>query len=100
MGEDHFYDKPRLPETGQLMLLEGRNALITGASRGIGRTIALALAEEGADISFTYHRNRKAAEQTAAAIRAEGRRAFMSRVNLADIEDIGRLFQELANTLG
>jgi enoyl-[acyl-carrier protein] reductase III len=82
------------------MLLGGKTALVTGGSRGIGRAITLALAREGADVSFTYHKNRKAAEETATAIRAQGRRAFTTRVNLADSQDISRLFREVTETLG
>ncbi len=54
---------------------EGKAAFVTGASRGIGRTIALRLAEEGADVAVHYREQREAAEQLAGEIRALGRRA-------------------------
>jgi NAD(P)-dependent dehydrogenase (short-subunit alcohol dehydrogenase family) len=82
------------------MLLAGKTALVTGGSRGIGRAITLALAREGADVSFTYHKNTKAAEETAALIQAYGRHAFSSRINLADSQDIVRLFHEVAHSFG
>jgi NAD(P)-dependent dehydrogenase (short-subunit alcohol dehydrogenase family) len=55
--------------------LEGRVALVTGASRGIGRAIALSLAEAGADIAVNYRRDTGAAEETVAAVHALGRKA-------------------------
>jgi len=56
--------------------LTGKAALITGASRGIGRAIALMMADEGADIAFTYVSASGAAEETVNAIKEKGRRAI------------------------
>lgn len=55
--------------------LEGRVALVTGGGRGIGRSIALALAADGADVAVNYRRDADAAKQTVADIEALGRRA-------------------------
>src|SRR5438067_12268628 len=55
--------------------LGGRVALVTGASSGIGRAIALAYAAAGADVVLTYCGNRRGAEETAEQARAAGRRA-------------------------
>ena len=66
------------------MSLAGRLALVTGGGRGIGRAIALGLAEDGADVAVNYRRDAAAAEETAAAIRALGRRA---RVFGASVDD-------------
>ncbi len=82
------------------MILAGKTALVTGGSRGIGRAVALALAHEGADIAFTYFRNRQAADEVASAIRREGRGVSVSQVNLADGKHIERLFEEIGNTWG
>ena len=56
--------------------LSGKTALVTGGSRGIGRAIALRLAEQGADVAFTYKGNVAAAAETVAAVEALGRRAL------------------------
>jgi NAD(P)-dependent dehydrogenase (short-subunit alcohol dehydrogenase family) len=74
--------------------LEGTTALITGGSRGIGRAICLRLAEEGADIVLHYHRNRAAAEETAAAI---GRPVKLVRANLGSVEEIETMFAALGH---
>jgi 3-oxoacyl-[acyl-carrier protein] reductase len=64
--------------------LAGRTALVTGASRGIGRGIALALAEAGADIAVNYTRDADAAAETVAAVRAGGRRAEAYQASVTD----------------
>lgn len=82
------------------MILAEKKALVTGGSRGIGRAIALALAREGADVAFTYFRNRKAAEDTAELIRSTGRTAKVTQVDLARLGDIEKLFRELSEEWG
>lgn len=77
----------------------GRVVLITGGSRGIGRATALRLAGEGADIAFSYGSRVRDAEETAAAIRALGRRAVFSSCNVANPNDIQR-FVDQARQLG
>ena len=66
------------------MRLAGRVALITGASRGIGRAIAMELAREGADVAVNYRKQAAAAEETAAEIRALGRRAVIVHADISD----------------
>jgi NAD(P)-dependent dehydrogenase (short-subunit alcohol dehydrogenase family) len=78
---------------------EQRVALITGGSRGIGRATALRLAREGADIAFSYATRAGDAEETAAAIRALGRRALYRPCNVADPDDVRRLVED-ARQLG
>ncbi len=74
------------------MDLTDKVALITGSGRGIGRTIALHLAERGADIIVNYFRNRGPAEETAAEIERLGRRALIVKADVGTPEGIERLF--------
>ncbi|HXQ59200.1 MAG TPA: SDR family oxidoreductase, partial [Acidimicrobiales bacterium] len=66
---------------------EGRVALVTGGSRGIGRACAMALARSGCDIAVNYRRDADAAEETVRAVEAMGRRAVSYRASVAVLED-------------
>lgn len=68
--------------------LEGRVAVITGGSRGIGRGIALTYAKEGANIAFSYHSNEKAAMETVAAIEAYGVKALAVKADAGNEADV------------
>jgi len=80
--------------------LTGKVALVTGSSRGIGRAIALALAERGADIAVHFVRKKSAAAETAAAIEALGRRAIAVKANLVDADQIEAMLDEVESTFG
>jgi 3-oxoacyl-[acyl-carrier protein] reductase len=80
--------------------LEGRMALITGGSRGIGAAIALAFAAEGADVAFCHNDDDEEAVGVEAAVRAQGRRAFSWRCDLSDMEAARRLFADVETALG
>ena len=80
--------------------LEGRVALVTGASRGIGRGIALQLARDGADCAITYRRNETAATEAVAAVEALGRRAHAEQLDLAEPEQVGPVFERIVAVLG
>ena len=81
-------------------MLEGKVALVTGGSRGIGRAIALELADEGADIIINYLRHRSAAQKTAEEIREKGRRVHTIRANVGEPEKIKAMFNEIASIFG
>jgi 3-oxoacyl-[acyl-carrier protein] reductase len=83
-----------------MISLQGKTALVTGASRGIGRAVAVALARAGADVGVTYHTRRTDAEAVAGEIQSLGRRAWVGGGDLGDRGVVGRLFGELRNEWG
>jgi len=82
------------------MQLTARTALVTGASRGIGRAIALSLAEEGADVAVNYLSNRELAADVVDSIRKMGRRAMLAQADVADYPDTYRMAQEVLKQFG
>ncbi len=80
--------------------LKGKKALVTGASRGIGRAIALSFARNGADVAINFLRHRAPAEQVARDIEAYGVKALLLRGNVADEEHVARMFDEIRETWG
>lgn len=82
------------------MRLQGQVAVITGASRGIGKSIALRLANEGADIAFTYASNQAAAEETKNAILASGRKVIALQADAADGESASKLVDTVVSEFG
>ena len=82
------------------MSLEGRIALVTGGSRGIGRATALALAEDGADVAIHYNRDEAAAKETADAVRGLGRRAMTVAAAIQDNDGLAAMAEEVQGELG
>ncbi|GJE72730.1 SDR family oxidoreductase [Methylorubrum podarium] len=80
--------------------LAGKRALVTGASRGIGAAIALALAERGADVAITYERSADRAAEVVRAIEARGRRGLAIQADSADAAAVKRSVDAVAAELG
>ena len=81
-------------------LLAAKTAIITGASRGLGKAVALGLAAEGADIVVNYLQDAAAAEDTAETIRSLGRRAYVIQADVAQRADIRRMLAEAIAAFG
>jgi 3-oxoacyl-[acyl-carrier protein] reductase len=82
------------------MKLEGKVALVTGASRGIGRTIALTLASEGASVAVNYVNGVKEAENVANEIKSMSRRAITVKADVSNREQVKTMFGEVTRSLG
>jgi NAD(P)-dependent dehydrogenase (short-subunit alcohol dehydrogenase family) len=80
--------------------LTGKRALVTGASRGIGAAIALALAENGADVAITYERSAERAAEVVRAIEAKGRRGLAVQADSADADAVRRSVDAAVEGLG
>ena len=70
------------------MRLEGKAAVVTGASRGLGRAIALAFAREGADVLGNYASREETAKKVAVAIEGLGRRAIFHQADVSDAAEV------------
>ncbi|MCC6586680.1 MAG: SDR family oxidoreductase [Bryobacterales bacterium] len=77
--------------------LSGKWALVTGASKGVGKGIALELAREGANIVINYHSDAAGAQATAGEVRAFGVSARIVQANVGNSADVGRMFGEISN---
>ena len=80
--------------------LKGKKALVTGASRGIGRGIALALAKQGADVAVNYHSNAEEAEKVVAEIKAMGRDSFSVQADVSNKASVAKMFEEIKGKWG
>jgi NAD(P)-dependent dehydrogenase (short-subunit alcohol dehydrogenase family) len=77
------------------MNLKGKVAVVTGASRGIGRAIALRLAQDGALVCVNYHKDAEAAKATVAQIEAAGGEAFALQADVGSLGELSAFFQAL-----
>lgn len=80
--------------------LEGKVALVTGASRGIGRAIALALAQQGADVAVNYHASHEAAEAVLAQLVQLAVRAKAYSIDITDAKQVGEMIGAVQQDLG
>jgi NAD(P)-dependent dehydrogenase (short-subunit alcohol dehydrogenase family) len=78
----------------------GRTAIVTGSDSGIGEATAIALAEAGYDVGVTWHQDEEGATETAAGVRAAGRKAAVARLDLLHVEEAAGVIDRLAEDLG
>jgi len=84
----------------KMFSLEGKTALITGASGGIGRATALALAQQGADVALHFHANENAARELQGEIETLGRRAYLCAADARDGDALQNLWKSSETELG
>ena len=82
------------------MHLDGKTALVTGASRGIGRAIALKLASMGASVAINYAGNTAKAEETKAAIEAAGGKAEIFQADVSDAAAVDEMIKAIVEKFG
>jgi enoyl-[acyl-carrier protein] reductase III len=80
--------------------LRGKRALVTGSSRGIGRAIALSLADFGVDVAINYLRGRQRAEETVREIEGRGVRSLLVKGNVANAEHVAQIFDTIRTSWG
>ncbi|MDH5522430.1 MAG: enoyl-[acyl-carrier-protein] reductase FabL [Desulfobulbaceae bacterium] len=80
--------------------LKGKVGLVTGSSRGIGKAIAVRLAENGVDLVVNYVRHRQDAENTARLIEAKGGRCLVVKANVANDDDVAQMFDQVKAQYG
>ncbi len=83
-----------------MSLLEGKKAIITGGSRGIGRALCEVFAREGADIAFNYNNSDERAEATVERIQSYGRRALAFKVSVTDRLGIIKMVRQVHDAFG
>jgi NAD(P)-dependent dehydrogenase (short-subunit alcohol dehydrogenase family) len=82
------------------MTLEGRVALVTGGSRGIGKAIALGLAADGADVAINYRRDEEAARETVGEVEGLGRKAAAYQASIDDVDADQAMVDDVLTTFG
>ena len=82
------------------MHLEGKVAIVTGASRGIGRAVAINLAQSGANIVVNYSGSEGAAQETVEAVQALGRKAIKIKANVANADEVASMVEEAHKEFG
>ena len=81
-------------------MFEGKAAIVTGASRGIGRAIALNLGKNGANVVVNYSGSKEKAEAVVEEIKSFGQEAIAVQANVADTDDVKRMVKETIDTFG
>ncbi len=81
-------------------LLDGKRALVTGGSRGLGRAICCAFAEQGAQVAFSYNKNEQAAAETCEAVEERGGQAISYQVSVTDLPTTETMVRDLSERWG
>lgn len=82
------------------MRLNGKNAIVTGGNRGIGRAISLALAEEGANVAIVFHEDEERAQETVDQLREIGVKSLKTQADVRDLEQVKEMINTVRETFG
>ncbi len=94
------FDPHRLPNLGFGRALVGQKALVTGASSGIGKAVAIAFGKAGADVVVNYVAGEQAADEVVAEIEAAGARAVAVRADVSSEDDVRSMFRQMFDEFG
>ena len=92
--------KPVLPKTENRKLLKGQKAIVTGASSGIGRSIALALGHAGADVCINYVAGEDKAQAMVDELRGHGHTAMSFKADVSNEDDVAKMFAAVREEFG
>ena len=101
MSSDAVYSPPNeMPPAPIHKVLEGQKALVTGASKGLGQAVAIALAEAGADVLVNYFSDEPGAHHTVEEILRRGRKAVAFKADVAREDQVLAMFDKMAGSFG
>lgn len=101
MNEENIYQPPNdMPPESHHPDLSGQKAIVTGASKGLGRGIAIGLAEAGADVLINYYSDKEGAEETAEAVIKAGGKAIVQYANVAEEDHVLGMFSTCIKEFG
>ena len=86
--------------TVSVKMLSGKIALVTGASRGIGKAIAVEFARQGADVIVNYSKDEKGALETVKEIKSLGRKCIAAKADVSDFDDVKKMFEVVKKEFG
>ena len=98
--EQGTFPEAVLPQCPVLKLLVGQKALVTGASSGIGKAIAIALGQAGADVVVNYVSAPQVAEEVVEEIRVSGSQAYAHRADVSNEDQVREMFQKMFEEMG
>jgi len=97
---EHNVPEPVMPKCQIPDRLRGQNALVTGASSGIGQAVAIALGQAGANVCVNYAHDREEAEKTVAIIKKNGAKAFAHKADVSSEQDVQAMFARVREEFG